>query len=121
MTKKIELYERPRAYVGMTVCTNEFGQRQRETIHIWLSRFPEERLHHTCENLVQAANLIADSFQLLRLPEGVFGAAFGQNIGVEQLHPVQFDWLKRLITGAPWDVTAQVAIGEPQIPAAYPD
>lgn len=88
----------------------------RTSIVVYTSRKPGDYFPITCENLVEAANIVGMNYQLLRLPDEILTF----ELGIEQLPPMLFDWLKTLLHGAPWDRTAVVTIGEPRVPK-YPD
>lgn len=111
-------YAYPRAYVGMLTSTDKnSGQRHRTGIGVWLSQYRGYYEPHRVDNLVQAANLIADEYQLCKLDDQFLA----MNLGLVQLHPMLFDWLKTLLPGAPWDLTGQQCIAEPYIPAHWLD
>lgn len=109
-------YACPRAYVGMLTSTDKTsGQRVRSGIGVWLTQYRGYYEPHRVDNLVQAANLIANEYQLCRLDDRFLA----MNLGLEQLHPMLFDWLKALIPGAPWDLPAQMRMTEPEVPADW--
>lgn len=96
-------YDPPRAHIGMTLKTGDDGQLVRTSIRVFLAYSPCECETHVCENLLEAANLIGQDYQLCRLPENV------EFPGVQNLMPFHFEWVKRLVAGAPWPVPAKGA------------
>lgn len=113
MNHKItDMYERPRAHVGMTTVLSPDGSRKRTSIAVFVSRWAGNFSPFHFDTLVETANFISDGLQLYKLPDEVMTF----ELGIEQLHPMLFDWLKMLIPGAPWDRTAVATIGEPPVP-----